>query len=577
MIKSIKKISKKHYIQCGLAVLLTGLVLYFTSSLWLIRNILVTFNSQSEKDIEYRVFYTDASGQSFNGKQLLRKMVNSGNQRVEIIIPSERLLKFRMDEGIEPGKVVISGLQIKGSKIVNPDLSKVAKNQIDKYEIQGDVLTIYSDKKNPYFILNDTLDLLGEANVDWCRLIIISALAFLLMYKFVQYLSKFKIEKQHSRIDIVMLAVFFALLFVPMSHISDAEKSEQENRMLAKKPQLTIDGGGYNNYGVQFDTWYNDHFFGRDWMMWLYNKILRVNNVLDGKILYYDKNSRWFFHKASYNVYATTEQKENLLSALEDINEFARNNGIKFYLFIVPNKTDVYSAKHPLYTKNLNKLHGDYIHYLENKADFPVIYPLNELKQASKTDYVFFKRGHHWTEWGAYTGYLSIIKTLSKDFDNIKILSDSDYKIFYDDKMRDDWKRDFKNQNKVPFLNIKLNEEDLKNETYKYYNPIKKIEMKVIDESQHRIKEFKNTNVNNGLKVILTGTSNNENLLQFLPYSFKELRYLRFNTVKGVKAEDEYKLLKRYKQYIIDYKPDILIVSIVADNIPALINLSKEN
>ena len=97
------------------------------------------------------------------------------------------------------------------------------------------------------------------------------------------------------------------------------------------------------------------------------------------------------------------------------------------------------------------------------------------------------------------------------------------------------------------------------------------------NEIGNEIKEFDNENSPNDLKVILAGTSNNENFLQFLPYSFKELRYLRFNTVKGVKAEDEYKLMKRYKQYILEHKPDILILSIIADNISELGNLSKEN
>ncbi len=244
MIKSIKKISKKHYIQCGLAVLLTGLVLYFTSALWSNKAVIVSFNAEAKKDINYQVFYTEAKGQGMDEKHSVRKNIKSGSQKIEILLPIERVVKIRLDIGSNPGEVVISDLQVKGGKNVKLNYNEFNKNQIDKYEIKGNKLYISSNQGDPYIWYKQELNLPAGMQIDWCRFIIISVLAFLLMYKFVQYLSKFKIEKQHSRIDIVMLAVFFALLFVPMSHISDAEKSEQENRMLAKKPQLTIDGGG---------------------------------------------------------------------------------------------------------------------------------------------------------------------------------------------------------------------------------------------------------------------------------------------------------------------------------------------
>ena len=245
MIKSIKKISKKHYIQCGLAILLTGLVLYYTAELWLSKNVVVSFNAEAEKDITYQVFYTETNGQSFNEKQSVRQNAKSGAQLVEIVLPIEKIIKFRLDIGSNPGNVEISDLQVIGSKKIELNYNEFDRRNIDKFEVKSGKLYLTSKHEDPHLPYKKGLNLFGKADkIDWCQLIIISVLAFLLMYKFVQYLSKFKIEKQHSRIDIVMLAVFFALLFVPMSHISDTEKSEQENSMLAKKPQLTIDGGG---------------------------------------------------------------------------------------------------------------------------------------------------------------------------------------------------------------------------------------------------------------------------------------------------------------------------------------------
>ncbi|MBQ8482113.1 MAG: hypothetical protein IJ532_06220 [Alphaproteobacteria bacterium] len=244
MLKSIKKLSRKHYIQCGLAVLLTCVVLYFTSALWLSKNIVVSFNAKAEKDILYQVFYTAPENKVFREEYSVRQKIKSGISNVKIVIQVAKITGIRLDIGSNPGNVEISDLQIKGSRNIKLNYNEFERKNIDRFEVKNGKLYLTSNQGDPYLPYKKELNLHAGHQIDWCRLIIISVLAFLLMYKFVQYLSKFKIEKQHSRIDIVMLAVFFVLLFVPMSHISDAEKSEQENRMLAKKPQLMIDGGG---------------------------------------------------------------------------------------------------------------------------------------------------------------------------------------------------------------------------------------------------------------------------------------------------------------------------------------------
>ena len=566
----LDKISRKHYIQCALTVLMTGIILWLSAFLWSSKSVTASFVSQSEHDMEYKVYYAQNYKDSFSKKRTVTKKVEAGDQKIIFDIPVKNLAKFRLEINKNPGKFVLSDITVKGSKTTELEGKKFKQNQIDKYEVKNGEIIIVSKQKKPYIEYKENLNLNAGLRIDWCNLIIISVMVFLFAYKFVQYLSKFKIEKHHLRIDIVMLTLFFALLFVPMSHISDATKSEQEKRMLAKKPVFLINGKVNYNYGPQFDAWYNDHFFGRDMMIGLYNKASSINNVMENKIVYYDKKSKWIFHKAKYNVRAKEEKKDDVLKALKKVNDFAKSHNIKFYLFIVPNKTDIYSKLHPLYTKEINALFYDYIDYFKKNADFPIIYPLDELKEASKNDYVYFKRSHHWTEWGAYNGYKTIINTVKHDFDNVKTVSEDDYKISYDHKIKDDWDRIFRSNSTAMGLHISDNEK------YKYYTPVNKIETKITDKPKYKVKLFKNDNVKNDLKVILTGTSNNENLLQFLPYSFRELKYIRLNTVKAVKPGNKYKLMERYKKDILDFKPDLLIISVVADNIPGLVDLATE-
>ena len=440
MIKSIKKISKKHYIQCGLAVLLTGLVLYFTSALWYSKAVIVSFNAEAKKEIQYQVFYLEANGQNFNEKRSVRKKIKSGNQKVEILLPIEKIVKIRLDIGSNPGNVIISDLQIKGSRSIKLNYNEFNKNQIDKFEVKNGKLYLTSNQGDPYLPYKNELNLPAGYQVDWCRLIIISVLSFLLMYKFVQYLSKFKIEKHHSRIDIVMLAVFFALLFVPMSHISDAEKSEQENRMLAKKPQLTIDNKVGNNYGVQFDAWYNDHFFGRDAMIYLYNymKFFISPNGENDKAMIGKNGFLWGKNYNAIDMYRNNNlfTNEELEVAGKHISKFvkdAKASGIKNVYFMLSNdKESMYPEYYPSYIKKVGKVSRleqllSYIH-----KSYPQIKFLNfrdKFEDIKKENIVFCKTGTHMNMIGSFYEYYFLVNEIKKDYPKLNVLTLKDFDI----------------------------------------------------------------------------------------------------------------------------------------------------
>lgn len=80
------------------------------------------------------------------------------------------------------------------------------------------------------------------------------------------------IDKQ-SRIDIIFLTIFFTFLFIPMSKINQDEISSQENRMLAKwQPLINEDREINYNFGKDFNEWFNDRFYLRNNMLYLYYK-----------------------------------------------------------------------------------------------------------------------------------------------------------------------------------------------------------------------------------------------------------------------------------------------------------------
>ena len=58
-------------------------------------------------------------------------------------------------------------------------------------------------------------------------------------------------------------------------------------------------------------------------------------------------------------------------------------------------------------------------------------------------------------------------------------------------------------------------------------------------------------------RVILMGNSMGENLLEFLPYSFKNLKRIRTNW--GERNQNLELQMVKYEKEILDFKPDILI------------------
>ena len=125
-------------------------------------------------------------------------------------------------------------------------------------------------------------------------------------------------------------------------------------------------------------------------------------------------------------------------------------------------------------------------------------------------------------------------------------------------------------------MNLSFPEKELLDVKYKYHQRNFDLKKEYKNEAYYRTKHFRNENSNSKINVVVMGSSMNENLMRFLPKSFYDLKYFRLNDVKDVPYEDEYKLLKRYKDDIISLKPDIFILSVTSENLHALFNLAEE-
>ncbi len=444
----------------------------------------------------------------------------------------------------------------------------------------GEVVEIVADIRRHHWTYKEIKELFHFNPLMFLSVFI---LAFFFSYQIVQYLAQYKILKHHSRIDIVFLVAFVILLFIPMSQISKETKDMRENRMLATFPTLIVNNTFNTNYTKQFENWFNDRFRGRDKLLHVYTEVEKANSIIKNDKGGFDQKTHWGYDQWQINHRPLPHDKDKeILVSLQELQKFLEENDIKFYLFIVPEQIDLYKKFNRLYKPEFWNHKETFfnistIDFLKKNATFPIIYPLEALQKASAENLVYFKTEHHWTEWGAYQGYAELIKEIQKKYPNIKIANEDEFDVFYNNKVRSDWDRKFSIGTSFKLNNLhpeNINEKEVLDTPYKYYNPKTHADFKIMKKSGYAIKQYKIENIDNNLKVFVAGTSMNENLMQFLPYSFHELIFYRLNL--GFQEPEVFKVLKRYKKDILDYKPDVFILSIAARNLPSLVNLTKE-
>ena len=365
-----------------------------------------------------------------------------------------------------------------------------------------------------------------------------------------------------------------------MIGISDGVRSVREGRMLAVKPELKDIFIEKSDYGKRCENWFNDHFRGRVFLM-------KVHDVLRNKLSYiirtekaiYFKENGWdFLLPLISDLDCRPSSLQSIVQNIVQLNEFCQQNQIKLYVLEVPKKEIVYKGliktNYGFDEKKLAKVSQaeEFIRNGVRKYHIPYIYPDKPLCDAANSDFVFFKWKHHWTDWGAFVGYQELMKEIRKDFSDMPIVLLNDYRKSQSWLIRDEY---WGNHSHSWHFGRYFNSKDvdmpggLSNRVFYNYYDHKNGDRMIIKVGKFT-KEF--VYPTGKRKLMLIGTSQNENLNHFLPFSFAQTEYIRLN-MEQVKTLDELKILKLYKKDILAFKPDILILSISTDNLPQLRDL----
>ena len=219
-------------------------------------------------------------------------------------------------------------------------------------------------------------------------------------------------------ISLLLIFFFFILILIPNVGIDYHEtKSDRENRTLASFP-----GKFSRTFGMEFEQWYNDRFFGRNFyisIMEFFNLNLKSSVGNDQVILGKDG---WIFLNAGgmcvrdyMNIERFTDAElKGIAEYISGFSDWCRENGKEFLFVVAPDKMRVYGEFYPDCIKKMNPDSASrvcqLIDYFEKNSSVRPLYLIDDLleEKNKSRELLYYKNDTHWNDLGGYIGYSRI-------------------------------------------------------------------------------------------------------------------------------------------------------------------------
>lgn len=205
-----------------------------------------------------------------------------------------------------------------------------------------------------------------------------------------------------------------------------------DNRPLHEKPTKFS-----RNYAKEFEEYYNDTFAGRKKIISKYVKLQRNLNIDTGQYFY--GQSGWIFYdsiKANNGntlvdyyaeVYFDDEDLAKMVQGINMAYDFYAKRGIKYVIFVAPNKENVYSEYMPERMQRIRKSDisrmDKAVAYLKKHVKAEIVNAKPALLAAKEKvkQNLYFKKDTHWNNIGAYAGFGSLAQILNQWGAKIKL------------------------------------------------------------------------------------------------------------------------------------------------------------
>ena len=381
----------------------------------------------------------------------------------------------------------------------------------------------------------------------------------------------FNVKGTSSVLDRRDLATFPKLI---KSVTTSVIASNNENKTPQSIGDQTSQSYSFNNrFFEELNNYLSDRFGLRNLM--LESNITVGNNtntIFENGSLILNKQNNWITEKNLSNFTYSKDIMSKAIVSLKKAEDFFKSRGIEFYLVITPDVQEIYPISNPFMADNAKApvIDMSNIDEIRDNLTSPVLFPSDELLNAKEKDFVYFKVDHHYTDFGAYTNYETLIHELSKKHVGLQAVSWDKLPHSTSKYVRSEYQREFSLGIETDAIGIK-NDKHLDVE-YNYFEP----QPPYLDGKLQDGQQYRTWHNDNGypLKVMTMGSSMNENINPFMAATFKDVYYARLNT--GWKV-DEFDIPK-YRGVAIDYfKPDLVVLTITRANLTQFAELETDN
>ena len=236
-------------------------------------------------------------------------------------------------------------------------------------------------------------------------------------------MKKFKFTP--SKLMIGLFAVITLGISISTIVLPKLERSENENRTLAKFPSLVnekkLQKAEYfgdvlgaikwnylterekNSFMDDFEPYFADHLVGRDLWVEGANTLSRLSGKQEINGVYTVDNQMIQAFK-EYDA----EEVQKSLEAMEKFAE--RYPDIQMNFMLVPTSQELFKDKLPSYAGLLSE--KDFIDECYSKLENVVTIDALSYLAEHKNEYIYYRTDHHWTSLGAYYAYCAAAKSL---------------------------------------------------------------------------------------------------------------------------------------------------------------------
>lgn len=205
------------------------------------------------------------------------------------------------------------------------------------------------------------------------------------------------IYQRSSKIYVKVAGIFLGFLIIACAFnlfSKDREYSESENRILAQRPEFSVERLLNGKYMSDMEAYVADQFFIRD--KWINLKVLE--DLALGKR---ESNGVYIGKKGYLMEIPSSPDKKALDKNLDAIRNFSlAHEDVRTVMTLVPNAVFIYDHLVPKYAPVRNQAE-DVVYVQEKVGDSLNYVDLTETMRAHKEEPIYYKTDHHWTTLGA--------------------------------------------------------------------------------------------------------------------------------------------------------------------------------